>query len=298
MDFHAYQVQSRDTDQTDGSGERGLEIHLLGLAGEAGSVASEYKKRLRDGDAHSKWLPRMGEELGDVMWYVAAIASQLGLDLQDIAQANIAKTRGRWLKGPVDPLDAAWPARERLPRQGAYVFVPVVTETGRSAVEVWFEGRIIGSQLTDASRVEDGYRFHDVFHLAYAVLLGWSPVTRHLLKRKRRSDTAVDENEDGGRSIVIEEGVAALVFAYAAQHHYLDDVTRLDQRLLDSIAMLTAATEVGVRRPSDWERAILAGFACFRELRANGGGTCTFDADSGSIEFSPSLDTSGGSQGR
>jgi hypothetical protein len=79
----------------------------------------------------------------------------------------------------------------------------------------------VGDTLTDASFVADGYRFYDVFHLAHAAVLGWSPVSRSLLGRKRRSDPQIDEAEDGGRAIVIEEGIAALVFAYAASHNYL-----------------------------------------------------------------------------
>ena len=42
--------------------------------------------------------------------------------------------------------------------------------------------------------------FHDVFHLAYAAVLGWSPTTRALLKIKRKSRPEIDENEDGARA--------------------------------------------------------------------------------------------------
>lgn len=287
MKLNEYQARALETDQTTAFGAVGIEVHLLGLAGEAGSVASEYKKRLRDGSAHSRWPARMSEELGDVLWYVAAIASELGLDLEDIAVANLAKTQSRWRLRELESLDARWPEAERLPRQGEYVFVPISGGAGRPGVEVWFEGRRVGSRLTDAASVADGYRFHDVFHLSYATMLGWSPVTRLLLGRKRRSDPAVDENEDGGRAIVIEEGIAALVFAYAAQHQLLDGVPRLDQRLLDSITMLTAATEAKALQPADWERAIVEGFTCFRSLVANDGGTVRFDAAARSMEFRP-----------
>jgi len=288
MDFRQYQRQTAETDQpAGGDAVTRLEIYLLGLGGEAGSVASEYKKRLRDGEAHSQWLPRMSEELGDVLWYLAAIASELDLDLQEVAQSNIVKTRGRWLTGAVEALDARFPEAEQLPRRGEYRFVPVTSSTGRPAVELWFDGVRAGDLLTDAAHEPDGYRFHDVFHLSYASLLGWSPVTRSLLQRKRRSDAATDENEDGGRAIVIEEGISALVFAYAMQHHYLEDVHRLDQRLLDSIALLTSTTEARVRRAGDWERAILVGFACFRSLLAHGGGAVRFDAEAGLLEFVP-----------
>ena len=288
MEFAEYQRIAAETDTPAGSeAATRLEIYLLGLTGEAGSVVAEYKKRLRDGEAHARWRPRLAEELGDVLWYLSAIAGEVGLELEQVAADNLAKTRGRWLVGPQQALDEGFPDAERLPRQGEYTFVPVTGKTGRPAVELWFDGQQRGDVLTDAASEPDGYRFHDVFHLAHAALLGWSPVTRALLDRKRRSDPAVDENEDGGRAVVAEEGIAALVFGYAAQHHYLANITRLDQRLMDSIALLTATTEARVRSAGAWEHAILAGFSCFRALIPHGGGRVRFDADRGSLDFIP-----------
>ena len=46
----------------------------------------------------------------------------------------------------------------------------------------------------------DGYRYHDIFHIANAVFLGWSPVVRALLRCKRKSQPHIDENEDGARA--------------------------------------------------------------------------------------------------
>lgn len=287
MQFSEYQRSTRGTDQRPGHDLQDIAVHLLGLAGEAGSVASEYKKWLRDGESHAFWKAHMREELGDVLWYVAALADHLELDLDEIAKANLQKTQSRWLEGPTEALDETYPDGERLPRVGAYEFVPTSTSTGRPAVAIVVDGQKAGSILTDASTLDDGYRYHDVFHLAFAVLLGWSPVTRAILDRKRRSDPNVDENQDGGRAVVIEEGIAALAFGYAAQHHMLEGVTRLDQKLLDTIEMMAASTEAGLRTQADWERAILAGFAVFRQLREAGGGTVTFDADQRTMAFSP-----------
>lgn len=285
MEFSEFQAKALQTDQRPGEALDDMVVHLLGLAGEAGSVASEYKKMLRDGTAHAWWKPRMREELGDVIWYVAAIAQHLGLDLDEIAQANLEKTRDRWLSSTSAPLDSKFPSDERLPRAGYYEFVATSSENGRPAVDIYLDGAKVGAQLTDASHVDDGYRFHDVFHLSYAVLLGWSPVTRLLLSRKRKSDQPVDENEDGGRAIVIEEGIAALVFGYASQHNMLEDITRLDQKLLDTIQMVTGQLEVGARSQANWEAAILQGFDAFRQLVANEGGRVHFDADTGELRF-------------
>ena len=71
-------------------------IPLLGLAGEAGQLLSEYKKRLRDGPSHVRFVDRVREELGDILWYVSNVASKYGLALEDIAEANLAKTRARF----------------------------------------------------------------------------------------------------------------------------------------------------------------------------------------------------------
>lgn len=304
MDFDEYQQLSARTDQkrtnddstVDGperereavAAARGeaLVVHLLGLAGEAGSVASEYKKYLRDGEAHHWWKARMHEELGDVLWYLANVATHLGLDLSEIAQANITKTQQRWLLEPAGALDAGFPDFERLPRRGAYEFRSGVNEAGRASVKVFLGEKQIGDELTDAAHTEDGYRFHDVFHLSYATLLGWSPITRSLAKLKRRSNPSVDENEDGGRAGVIEEGIAALVFAYATQHDMGVGVERLDQKLLDTITMLAGPLEVGIRTHAEWEAAILAGLRAFRSLVDNDGGFVVFDADAGLFEYS------------
>jgi len=73
-------------------------------------------------------------------------------------------------------------------------------------------GEKIGDELTDNAYKDDGYRFHDVFHSAYVAILGWSPVIRKLLKRKRKRKPRVDEVEDGGRAGVIDEAISAIVF--------------------------------------------------------------------------------------
>jgi hypothetical protein len=207
------------------------------------------------------------------------------LDLDDIARANLEKTRDRWVRTTADPFDDQYPLAEQLPRTGTFEFVTSVSDAGRPTVRVCHDGRWMGDPLTDNSHVNDGYRFHDVFHLAYAAVLGWSPVTRKLMGRKRKSDPEVDEAEDGGRAIVTEEGIALMAFAYATSHNYLDGVTRLDFPFLNVIKDVTAPYEVGVRTAADWEQAILTGFTVWRALRDNNGGTIILDSARRSLTF-------------
>ena len=67
----------------------------LGLCGEAGEVAEKIKKHMRDGRS----LVGVGLELGDVLWYISALADDLGITLEEIAQANIDKLASRMNRG-------------------------------------------------------------------------------------------------------------------------------------------------------------------------------------------------------
>jgi NTP pyrophosphatase (non-canonical NTP hydrolase) len=78
-----------------------LTYPALGLAGEAGEVAEHAKKTIRDdaGTVSEQRRAAMAKELGDVLWYVAQLASELGLELDDIAAANLDKLLSRQRRG-------------------------------------------------------------------------------------------------------------------------------------------------------------------------------------------------------
>jgi hypothetical protein len=147
--------------------------------------------------------------------------------------------------------------------------------------------RLFGQPLTDAATVEDGYRYHDALHLAFAAHLGWSPVTRRNLGRKRRSDPRTDECQDGGRAIVVEEAAAAHAYAYARRHNLLEGVGAMDFRTLRTIRDLTRSFEVAVRTPVEWQTAIVEGFRVFRSLLMHRGGTVQCDLMERTIDFVP-----------
>ncbi len=75
----------------------------LGLAGEAGEVCEHIKKSIRDdgGQISARRREALKKELGDVLWYVAAVAYELDLELSDVARTNIAKLADRQARGVI-----------------------------------------------------------------------------------------------------------------------------------------------------------------------------------------------------
>jgi NTP pyrophosphatase (non-canonical NTP hydrolase) len=290
MNLNAYQREAQKTDRVPGREPRGagndLIVPLLGLAGETGELLSEYKKHLRDGASHLLFKDRIAEELGDLLWYIANVATKFDLKLDDVAQTNLKKTRDRW--GPQDTssmvFDAEYEEHEQLPRRFEVELSEVIVK-GRTKIRARMNGKQIGDDLTDNANDPDGYRFHDVFHLGYIAVLGWSPVIRKLLKRKRKSAPQVDEVQDGGRAQVIDEGVAALVFDYAKEHNWLSGVSDLDYQLLRTIKGVTSLLEVRERSMGEWQRAILLGFDVWRQVLAAGGGSILVDQDAKNLTY-------------
>jgi NTP pyrophosphatase (non-canonical NTP hydrolase) len=294
MDFAKYQELASSTDQVPMLGDdqdldKSMFTPLFGLAGEAGSLLTEYKKKLRDGDSYVVFKERVSEEIGDILWYLANIASKENLDLNEIAESNIYKVKNRWLalsggRSDSDLLDSEFPKSEQFPRSFK-VKIDQIVENERIRVELTNDGEKMGNDLTDNAYEDDGYRFHDVFHLAYVTYLGWSPVGRKLFQCKRASDPTIDEVEDGGRAKVIDEAISALVFDHARQFGFYRHVESVEFELLKIIKSLTSHLEVSVRTPKDWEIAILEGYRVWNEIREKEGGYVVGDLIAKTFEF-------------
>lgn len=161
----------------------------------------------------------------------------------------------------------------------------------------------LGNELTDNAYDDDGYRFHDVMHLANAAKLGWSPVLRDLLDRKRRSKLAVDEVEDGARAKIVEEAVIKAIHAEGVRLSRLreppgsttpvrlfSEPADISFSLLKMIRALVVGLEVERNTFSEWEAAIREGYALFHQLRLHGKGTVVVDLEKRSLTFDPSVD--------
>lgn len=100
MKLNEYQEKARETAIYPTLGHA-VVYPALGLAGEAGEVAEKVKKMCRDNNCvmTDEIRTQIALEASDVLWYVAAIASELNLSLQNIAELNIAKLNSRKIRG-------------------------------------------------------------------------------------------------------------------------------------------------------------------------------------------------------
>jgi NTP pyrophosphatase (non-canonical NTP hydrolase) len=100
MDFSEYQALSRRTATYPQAGQD-MTYPALGLCGEAGEVAEKVKKTIRDDDGvlSDERREALSRELGDVLWYLSQLATEAGLDLEEIATDNLDKLLSRQERG-------------------------------------------------------------------------------------------------------------------------------------------------------------------------------------------------------
>ena len=97
MNLHTYQLRALRTQRPDLTERQRLVQSALGLAGEAGEFADLVKKIEFHG--HSPFVSDLTSELGDVLWYLAAACDALGVDLDAVAEQNLAKLERRYPEG-------------------------------------------------------------------------------------------------------------------------------------------------------------------------------------------------------
>jgi hypothetical protein len=256
---------------------------LLKLAAEVGSlVGDHHAAKLADDQ------PALAEHLVAIMGYLIQAASEAGVTLEAAAIKNLHKIFDRWPRERVfpQPLDAKAESDEQLPRLlKVEIFERAVG--GKTFVFQRSNGINIGDRLTDNALVPDDYRFHDVFHFAYAAVMSWSPVLRALLRLKRKSDPSIDESQDGARAILIEEGITTWIFGQAQQLELFANMKPGDLPLdmLKHVREFVRGYEVEECPSWIWEHAILQGYAAFRFLKIERRGLLTIDMSNHSLQI-------------
>ena len=244
---------------------------------------------------------RIEDVLGEIAWHIAAIASLYKLSLDEVVKNNVEKVSLRYggseptpLYDDVDGLSEV----EQFPRKLEVCFVSAQS----NRLQMYSGGKKLGDPLTDNAHDEDGYRYHDIFHLAFVAKLGWSPVLRALLGRKRKSNPTIDEVEDGARARIVEEAVINAIHAEGvrqAQLRRLPEelsaerlfVTRgeISFELLKLIENFVRNNEVRRSQYWEWVDAIFDACRIFAQLCKEEQGTVSLDLEKRSIAFRPTV---------
>jgi hypothetical protein len=215
--------------------------------------------------------------------YTAALHAA-NLNLTGVIRRNLAKSRGRFLAPDFSLMpifDEKYEQDEKLPDR----FEIHISQRKNGKTYLQWHGVFIGDPLSDNIVDGDGYRYHDVFHLAYASILNWSPVFRSLIKHKRKSNPIVDETEDGGRAIVVEEGLSAWLFSRAKELNFFAEQKQISLDVLKIVQQFVRGYEVEACPLNLWEHAILEGFRIFRMLNSNEGGIVICDTKNRTISY-------------
>ncbi len=250
------------------------------LAGKVGRLLDEIS--VKEDLINSE---KISAHLVEIFLAIIQAAECADVELEEAIKRNGQKILSRYpIKKTYAPLfDVKFDSDEQIPR----IIEMEITEKlikDKLFVIQKCSGIKIGDRLTDNKTEHDDYRFHDVFHLAYAAILGWSPVIRSLFKVKRKSNPEIDENEDGARAILIEEGVATWVFNHGLQLNNYAELKSLDYGLLKAVSALVKGYEVEKCPLWQWEEAILGGFKIFRFLKEHRSGLVTADLNTRKIK--------------
>lgn len=272
-----------------GDGDQDAVTAALGLGRDVG----ELWGRVEDGTREEI---RTG--LLDVAVRMGSVARFADVAWPDATRFNKEKIESRWPTSREHGalFDSEFPVYEQLPRQLEVEFIPI--ERGKAeSVLLRCRGLNMGDRLTDNASVPDSYRYHDVIHLSYAAYLGWSPVIRSLLRCKRKSDSDVDEVQDGARAAVAEEAVSFAVFRRAKEMNLFKGIERVDFDLLKAVRQLVVGLEVEALPYWQWEEAILEGYGAFRRLTRNGGGVVVIDLNERKLVYRRLPSSKGGVAG-
>ena len=258
-----------------------FETALIALAAKVGAMLGDFQQKPI---ANNRDL--LSERLPEVFGALIEAANVADMDLAEAAAFNLRKISSRWPERRefTRLFDEQFDPIERFPRTiRMHIFEQ--RRGDKTYVIQQCNGINIGAALTDNRMKPDDYRFHDVFHLAYAAILGWSPVLRALFNLKRKSKPKVDEAQDGARAIIIEEGISTLVFHRAEQVKYFASIKSLDYSLLKQISDFVRGYEVDQCPLWQWEQAILEGYKVFRQLRRHRRGVVIANLTTRSISF-------------
>lgn len=254
-------------------------------------------KGMEEGDETVSRLERL---LGNLLWYLSVFCTVKKVDLNVVAKKNHLKTISRWnvdYSTRTKRLDRKDSVEERFPE----IMTFELSENSQGRTQIYYsDQRVkIGDPLDDNSHIEDGYRFHDAFHLAFAAILTWSPVLRKMLrsgegrelnrnKNFHRYKSVKNDIEDGARARIIEEAIAKIIHSHAVDvdpNFLFSRKDVISTELLEQIKSYTTHLEVFHVKLWEWENAIKEACKLFIFLKQNRGGEVTLDLKKREINY-------------
>ncbi|RZI61516.1 MAG: pyrophosphatase [Rubrivivax sp.] len=247
-----------------GDSPKDLNNEAAKLAGAVGELLNDFRQNQPFNNRD-----RLSSHLLEIFRHFVSAADAANICLNEVAASNLYKIFNRWPENAIYPprIDNDLEVYEKFPPT-LDIYISEEKVNGRLFVFQRCNGIYIGDRLTDNKQSGDDYRFHDVFHLSFAVHLGWSPVLRALLHLKRKSLPDVDENQDGARAILIEEGIATFIFERGLRAGWdVKDVEKVDFDLLKYVTEFVRGYEAERCCMWQWELAIIDAFNIFRALK-------------------------------
>lgn len=239
--------------------------------------------------------------LGEIAWHLSSVATVYELKLDEVAKFNQDKVNSRRTGETPTPLhDHDFSSTQQFPRQ----FEVAIVTVGPRRSRMYFDNKQLGDDLTDNNYEPDGYRFHDVLHLANVAHLGWSPVVRGMMRRKRKDPNRpnVDEVEDGARAQIVDEAVVKLIHSEGAriakilhpdkpaeERPIFPEGVDIPFAFLKLIKRVAQGLEVDRNSYSEWIAAIRDGYRVYGELCREKQGTITVDLVRRKISYRPDV---------
>lgn len=231
-------------------------------------------------------LEDLQNRLGDLYWYISALAKHYNISLDNVADKNMTKVKKLYLDIPIEKsFDFDRKHVEQLPEELTVYFYNKDDEISYIVIN----SILLGDPLDDNAKEEDGYRYHDGIHFVIYALLGWSPVWRGFLRRKRKEklhpQDKTDQAEDGARARIVEEMIVKLIHSYFEKIKGNIRKGSVSSNLLNTIEMLSEGLEIENTTYAQWERIIIRSQKIYRKLVENKGGKLIIDLKNKKIEY-------------
>lgn len=266
-------------------------LPLLRVLREADECSPRWRRPKRKTPVYATFNQSLRGELADALEYVATLASQVGLSLEEVAHTSFERTASRGIAhedghsspqvGADEDVDDRL-AQRIIVRFDEHVSTDDGADAGPVTLDVALNGELAFRRVSnpdeDTNDIDDYWRYDLALKMGYLAVLGWSPMIRAAQASRHEQVRCERRGEvrEQVPAVAIEEVLTAEVFAVAGEHSFFENGIRVPYHLLKS-CIRTTGGEVTNRSLVDWEQAILAGHRAFAFLVEHRSGVLVAD---------------------